>query len=327
MALWSGNHSAQEGIVEASLAYASSALRKGDFDLAATLLDPNEPSHVPSSASPGIAQQERDSRQKRLQAAKRLAGAAGAGRVDRRRRGLFLDRSERDKALIAEQDAIEKREEAIKRSSGPTKRPKDNGSPAAAARAAEADQRKERKKAEIRRQRHVGGSGRGPQRQQAEREAYVARIGLAAAKIEENAFQRARELLAECPPALRDWEWGRLMYLCQQHVREIDNQQPIETVAFSPDGRHFVTGGWDGVLRIWETDTGELQSTIPTGGPVCVRRGLLARWPLSGRRHQSLARLPASLRLSKRASLSETPSAATATRCCPWFFRATGSDC
>ena len=43
-----------------------------------------------------------------------------------------------------------------------------------------------------------------------EYEAYVARIGLANAKIEENAFDRAATLLDECNPELKDWEWGRL---------------------------------------------------------------------------------------------------------------------
>ncbi len=41
-----------------------------------------------------------------------------------------------------------------------------------------------------------------------EYEAYVARIGLAAAKVEENAFGDVAALLDECPPELRNWEWA-----------------------------------------------------------------------------------------------------------------------
>jgi WD40 repeat protein/serine/threonine protein kinase len=274
LALWSGNHSAQDGVVEASLAYASSALRKGDFDLAATLLDSNIPSHVPVIRQVRAGQHERESRQKRLQAAKRLAGLLVLAVMIVVGVAFFWISNERDKALIAEKDAIERREEAIQAQQRADKAADGQRLAAAAARAAEADQRKERKKAEdsaeAARQAEAAArqaeAAEARQRQQAEREAYVARIGLAAAKIEENAFERARELLAECPPALRDWEWGRLMYLCQQHVREIDTRQPIETVAFSPDGQRFVTGGWDGELRIWDTGTGELQSTVSTGG-------------------------------------------------------------
>ena len=56
--------------------------------------------------------------------------------------------------------------------------------------------------------------------------AYIARIGLAAAKIEDNAFDRALSLLEECPPGLRNWEWGRLRYLCTQGSRTIDAIDP-----------------------------------------------------------------------------------------------------
>lgn len=266
-ALWSGNHRAQEGIVEAGLAYASSALRKGDYDLAATLLEASEPSHAPVLQRVRIAQQERDSRQKRLQAAKRLAGGLVLAVLIIVGVAFFWIRSERDEASSQRDRAIELQEEAFKKREEAIVAQERADKAAETARKAEEDQRKQAKKAEKSAdEARTAQEREAQQRQQAEREAYVARIGLAAAKIEENAFQRARELLDDCPPELRDWEWGRLMYLCQQHVREIDNQQPIETVAISPDERHFVTGGWDGVIRIWETDTGELQSMISTEG-------------------------------------------------------------
>ena len=44
--------------------------------------------------------------------------------------------------------------------------------------------------------------------------AYIAKIGLAAAKVEENAFGEVDQLLDGCPPYLRNWEWGRLKFLC-----------------------------------------------------------------------------------------------------------------
>ncbi len=55
--------------------------------------------------------------------------------------------------------------------------------------------------------------------------AYVARIGMAAAKIDENAFDTADSLLAACLPAagdedLRNWEWGYLKRL-RQSRREL----------------------------------------------------------------------------------------------------------
>lgn len=52
-----------------------------------------------------------------------------------------------------------------------------------------------------------------------EYQAYVTRIGLAAAKIDENSFEVAAQLLNACPVDLRGWEWGRLRYLTTQSVR------------------------------------------------------------------------------------------------------------
>ncbi len=40
------------------------------------------------------------------------------------------------------------------------------------------------------------------------------------------------------------------------------NPNVIDTLAFSPDGKTFVSGHWDGVVRIWDGETGERLSTI-----------------------------------------------------------------
>lgn len=99
-----------------------------------------------------------------------------------------------------------------------------------------------------------------------EYEAYVARIGAAAARIEENAFGGAKELLDQCPAHLRDWEWGRLMHLCSQGVQRFDTGQPVDTVAYSPDGKRFVTGGWSKTARIWDVASGKELQVIATSG-------------------------------------------------------------
>jgi WD40 repeat protein len=91
-------------------------------------------------------------------------------------------------------------------------------------------------------------------------EAYVARIQLAAAKIEENAFDTARRLLEECRPGvgeqdLRGWEWMRLMHLCHQSEHNWKLEAPVESVAFSPDGTKFATAAWDGHARVVDLKT------------------------------------------------------------------------
>ena len=103
------------------------------------------------------------------------------------------------------------------------------------------------------------------ERQQAY-EAYIAQIGLAAAKIEENAFDSARDILKGCDKELRNWEWRRLSYLCGLSEREVDAEQPIDAVAFSKDGKKFITGGWNSTAKIWETESGKLLATLPVGG-------------------------------------------------------------
>jgi hypothetical protein len=74
-----------------------------------------------------------------------------------------------------------------------------------------------------------------------EYQGYIARIGLANAKIDDNAFDTAERLLDECPVQLRNWEWGRLQYLTKQSVQSFappkkDNAPVARPVMFQPAG-------------------------------------------------------------------------------------------
>ena len=99
-----------------------------------------------------------------------------------------------------------------------------------------------------------------------EYEAYIARIGLAAAKIDENAFDSARVLLEDCAPKFRQWEWGRLMYLCSQSERSFDVREPANCLALAPDNQTFVTGGPSGVAWVWNALDGKLLYECHHGG-------------------------------------------------------------
>ncbi len=124
----------------------------------------------------------------------------------------------------------------------------------------EAIARKERDEADKQRQLAVAA------KEAEEYEAYIARIGLAAAKINENAFDVAMELLQQCPPKRRNWEWGRLMHLCEQSSESMKTGGPVDAVAVSPDGKQLLTGSWDNKARIWDLQNQKLIRELPQDG-------------------------------------------------------------
>jgi hypothetical protein len=279
--LWNGNQRAREGIVKASAAYAQSALRKGDYDLGATLLSPEIAGHAPILRELAAARRERDARQGRLKAAKRIGVGLVATIFAVISVAFFWIRAEADNARRAEAVAQSKRQEAVQQREIADAKSREAQAERAEAEAQAEIARRQTRIAEQQTTEAVHQRKRADQqrsvaeraqqaaetaRNKEEYEAYVARIGLAAAKIEENAFDRALALLQECPPQLRDWEWGRLMHLCTQDVRSFDGGQPLDAVAVSPDGRRLIAGGWGGAARIWDIRSGKELLAIPTGG-------------------------------------------------------------
>ncbi len=270
-ALWEGNTRARQGISQAKLAYAASALRKGDFDLGTSLLERDNPEHAELATQIDTARREREARHHRAQQLKRVVvGMATIGFVsaivvstvmyslkreaDQQRdladasareatRQEDIAKEQRDLAVVAEEEA--RSAEAV------AKTERDN-----ARRAEEEALRQEeiakQERAEAVRQEEIATL----EKNKAEYEAYVALIGLAAAKIDENAFGHARDLLQGCKPELRNWEWGRLMHICTQSIHNYDVGVPVDALAFAPDGKRFVTGGWNGNARVWNVADG-----------------------------------------------------------------------
>lgn len=265
--LWSGNKRAFLGISEAQLAYADSARRKGDFDLGLSLLDEKNPDHRQLRQQLIAAQEDRVARQKRLVFLKRMAGGLVATVfLIVSTATVLIYRAQRE-AVAARDTAIEARgKEEIAKAQALLDRDK--------AIAAENVALKAKKQEEIAKAQAVLDRDAAVTAKQleeiakadAEYEAYISKIGLAASQIDKNAFDAARDVLDSCKPDLRNWEWGRLMYLCSQSERDFDAKTPLDALAVSRDARLFATGGWDGKARIFDRQTGQVLHVLSHGG-------------------------------------------------------------
>ena len=278
--LWDGNHRAAQGVSETRLLYAGSAFEKGDYDLGLSLLDEQDETHADLAANIRLAQDERAARQQRLTLYKR-AGVAVAmlfllvvttaaiwinyeRDIAVTQRGIAIE--ERGKAEIAKQDAITSAEAAISA--------KEKEEIAKVKAVENAEKAKQQEKLAVA-AREVAVDAR----ERARYEAYIARIGLAAAKIEENAFGTASDLLRKCAPPLkdpqkpdgpretdlRDWEWRRLMYLCELFKRKYPGRNKINALAIDTPGRRFVRGGENGMAEIVDLESAEILQSFDVG--------------------------------------------------------------
>jgi WD40 repeat protein/serine/threonine protein kinase len=100
-----------------------------------------------------------------------------------------------------------------------------------------------------------------------EKSLYYNRIALADRELAVNNLRRVDQILAECPPELRGWEWnylkraraGYLPVVCRAGTQVVD-------VAFSPDGRRLATAQLDGTAVIWDAATGKALHVLRGAG-------------------------------------------------------------
>ena len=108
------------------------------------------------------------------------------------------------------------------------------------------------------REAHQSARAEARQRQTAEKAAYAANIGLIGALINDNRFDRARQLLLATPEPYRGWEWGWLQRQCNQDLMTLRPKAGVLQMfgVFSPDMRWLATGGFEPDIHLWELASG-----------------------------------------------------------------------
>ena len=110
--------------------------------------------------------------------------------------------------------------------------------------------------------------------EQLEWQLYVSLVNRAQTEWSANNVALAEQLLDECPPNRRGWEWHYCRRLC--HLEQLTlrgSGQPFLSLAFSPDGRWIITAANSdynssgaGEWTIWDAATGRVIESRPAQG-------------------------------------------------------------
>ncbi|MCA9239839.1 MAG: protein kinase [Planctomycetales bacterium] len=276
LTLWQENHKAADLLGRVQVAYAGSALAKEDFDLGLSVLSGDTPQQQKLIGQLERGKQDREARLRRLRLTRRIAaGAVAAFVLSLVVATLLIKQSERaaivakNKETLARQDAEKSAEAEKKAKQQEAQQRREAERQKEVAEAARAEALTQKAAADSAREVALDAEKKAVDAKLAEeKEAYIARIGLASAKIDENAFDSARQILTECKPALRNWEWGRLHYLVGLSPQAYPHHDEVESVEYSPDGQSFAAGDWGGCVIVRRSRDGQETHRLQLGSYV-----------------------------------------------------------
>jgi WD40 repeat protein len=90
-----------------------------------------------------------------------------------------------------------------------------------------------------------------------QRETYFQRITGAYLALSRDDLGLALKVLDECPEKLRGWEWRFVMRLCRVEPLVISDDTELNGLAFSPDGERIASACGNGMIKIWNSRTGD----------------------------------------------------------------------
>ncbi len=103
---------------------------------------------------------------------------------------------------------------------------------------------------------------------------YAIQVGLAQRDMVEGNYADAENLLTECAPDLRGWEYRYLWSSLRKRLHLVlrRHTKSVTSVAFSPEGRRVISGSEDNTLKVWDAVTGKELLTLndEPGGDGCV---------------------------------------------------------